>query len=140
MFLDQSRRFSRKKSFRFKAAAVLTAVLTCLIVPLLYLVSRPGNGYSQKQKTGLTRADLLVAMTATTQRCALAQLWTLPNTFPPLQTSYIHAVLDSMNSPCVVTLYTASAVHTIHTLLTLMLPAECCCLRPPVLGVKGYQL
>ncbi|DBA90820.1 TPA: hypothetical protein ACH3X1_004023 [Trebouxia sp. C0004] len=71
MFLDQNRKLPRRNSSRYKAAAVLTAVLTCCIVPLLYLVSRPG--YSEQHKTGLTRSDLLVAMTGTTQRMLLPE-------------------------------------------------------------------
>ncbi|KAL3145279.1 hypothetical protein ABBQ32_001016 [Trebouxia sp. C0010 RCD-2024] len=71
MFLDHSRKVSRKKSTQFRLAAISAAVLTCLLVYLLYLVSRPG--YSERQPAVLSRSDLLVAMTATTQRMLLPE-------------------------------------------------------------------
>ncbi|KAL3145160.1 hypothetical protein ABBQ38_001760 [Trebouxia sp. C0009 RCD-2024] len=71
MFLDHSRKVSRKKSTQIRLAAVSAAVLTCFLVYLLYLVSRPG--YSELQPAALSRSDLLVAMTATTQRMLLPE-------------------------------------------------------------------
>ena len=70
MFADLGRRQPRRKAVRFKAAAVLTAVVTCLLVLLLYFSARPGTPYTREhsQTNALTRADLLVVMTATTER------------------------------------------------------------------------
>ena len=68
MFPDLSKRQPKKRAVRFKAAAVLTAVLTCLLIFLLYLTGRPGRTYPQERTAALTRNDLLVVMTATTQR------------------------------------------------------------------------
>lgn len=70
MFSDLSRRTPRKKTVRFKAAAALTTVVTCLLVPLLYYSGRPGTSYIQQRghSAMLTRKDLLVVMTATTER------------------------------------------------------------------------
>ena len=116
MFLDQSKRV-RKKSVRFKAAAVLTAVLTCIIVPLFYLVSRPG--YSEQRPSGLTRTDLLVAMTATTQRYMLKPFCGLFHLGCTQVTCWV-----GMVKPCAPTLLqvfstcTAAALHCM--LLTLV--------------------
>ena len=66
MFLDQGRKVSRRNSIQIRFVAVLAAFLTFFLVYLLYLVSRPGH--AELQPAALSRSDLLVAMTATTQR------------------------------------------------------------------------
>ena len=66
MFLDQTRKVSRKSAIQIRFVALIAAVLTVFLVYLLYLVSRPGH--AELQPAALTRSDLLVAMTATTQR------------------------------------------------------------------------
>lgn len=66
MFLDQTRKVSRKNPIQMRFVAVLAVVLTFFLVYLLYLVSRPGR--AELQPMALSRSDLLVAMTATTQR------------------------------------------------------------------------
>ena len=68
MFSDLSKRSPKKRAVRFKAAAALTAVLASLLILLLYLTGRPGRTYPQERTAALTRNDLLVVMTATTER------------------------------------------------------------------------
>lgn len=66
MFLDQTRKVPRKSPVQIRFVALLAAVLTFFLVYLLYLVSMPGH--AELRPAALSRSDLLVAMTATTQR------------------------------------------------------------------------